>query len=479
MKLWGSAFREQPASTAEAFTASIGFDYRLWPYDLMGSAAHCRMLARQGIIPAADARAMLSGLATIRAELEAQQLDLSREWEDIHTRVEGRLRELIGETAGKLPTARSRNDQVALDLRLFARHALLEELDALVALQRALVALAAHHPDVFLPGYTHLQRAQPVLLAHHWLAYGAMFFRDADRLLDCYRRTDVLPLGSGALAGVPYPIDRAFTAQLLGFSSLSPNSIDAVSDRDFVVEQVAALALVAAHLSRLAEEIILWSSAEFGFVRIADAYATGSSIMPQKRNPDVPELVRGKTGRIYGHLLALLAVLKGLPLAYNKDLQEDKEALFDTVDTALACVTITADMLPRLEINAHRMREAATQGFMLATDYADYLVKKGLPFREAHRIVGELVKTCEQSGQRLADLRLEELQAASPLFEADILSLTPEVALAARDVLGGTAPGRVAAALTDAREQIETLEARTATLRGRFPSLDRLLQESL
>lgn len=475
MRLWGGRFTSQPSPNAEAFGASIGFDHRLWPYDLMGSAAHCRMLAHQGLIPAEDAEQIIGGLRTIADELAGGQLDLSPRFEDIHTRVEARLSELIGEPAGKLHTARSRNDQVALDLRLFARFALLDEIDALTGLVAALADLAERHLGAILPGYTHLQRAQPVLFAHHALAYVEMFERDVGRLLDCYGRADVLPLGSGALAGVPYPIDRDLVAQLLGFGAISRNSIDAVSDRDFAVEHLGALAIVAMHLSRLAEELILWSSAEFGFIVIDEAYTTGSSIMPHKRNPDVAELVRGKTGRVYGDLMGLLTNLKGQPLAYNKDLQEDKEALFDAVDTARACALIITEMLGAIRLDATRTAAAATASFSLATDYADYLARKGLPFREAHRIVGELVRQCEQSGKGFEQLSLAELQAASPLFDADLLGLSAQWAIEARDVPGGTAPSRVRAALADARARRDELTAAVTSRRQALPSLDQLL----
>ncbi|MBM2810436.1 MAG: argininosuccinate lyase [Chloroflexi bacterium] len=475
MKLWGGRFSEAASESAEAFGASIPFDHRLWPYDVMGSAAHCRMLAQQRIISIDDARSILRGLAGVAAELRDGKLDLSPSWEDIHTRVEARLRELIGDPAARLHTARSRNDQVALDLRMFARDALLVELDALATIQGSLVEVAIQHPEALMPGYTHLQRAQPVLFAHYLLAYVEMFWRDAERLLDCFRRTDVLPLGSGALAGVPYPIDRDLTARLLGFSAISANSIDAVADRDFAVEQLAALALVAMHLSRLAEELVLWSSAEFGFIEIAEAYATGSSIMPQKRNPDMAELVRGKTGRMYGHLVAMLTILKGLPLAYNKDLQEDKEAFFDAVDTAQACLSITAEMVSSIRPKLDRMATAAAASFSTATDYADYLAKRGIPFREAHEAVGKLVRLCEGRGCDLADLSLDDLHAASTLFDASAVGITAEAVVAARNVAGGTAPARVAAAREAAEQRLKGLRAQMERRRATLPTLDGLL----
>lgn len=475
MKLWGGRFHEGASASAEQFTASIGFDFRLWPYDIMGSAAHCRMLARQAIISTQDALRILEGLSKVAEECRAGSLDLAPSWEDVHTRVEARLRELVGEPADRLHTARSRNDQVALDLRMLAREALLDELDAILGMQRACLSLAGRNLDVVMPGYTHLQRAQPVLFAHHLLAYVEMFQRDAERLLDCYHRTDVMPLGSGALAGVPYPIDRAETARLLGFASISANSIDAVSDRDFVVEHLAALALVATHLSRGAEDLVLWASAEFGFIDIAEAYTTGSSIMPQKRNPDVAELVRGKTGRVLGDLVAVLAVVKGLPMAYNRDLQEDKEALFDAVDTTLACLRVSAEMVGAVRPNTDRMAQAALAGFSMATDYADYLAKKGVPFRQAHEIVGKLVRTCEARGCDLGDLTLEDLGAASPLFEADAVGITAQASVAGRDVPGGTAPRRVAAAHADATARLDALGQEVVRRREELPTLERLL----
>jgi argininosuccinate lyase len=478
-KLWGGRFTGAANPSTEAFGASIGFDHRLWSYDIAGSAAHCRMLVRCGIITADDGRQILAGLAAVAEEFAAGRIDLDPSWEDIHTLVEGMLRERIGEAAARLHTARSRNDQVSLDLRLFAREALLDEVAALITLQEALLALANRYPEAIMPGYTHLQRAQPILVAHHLLAYVEMFQRDADRLLDCYGRTDVLPLGSGALAGVPYPIDRELTARLLGFSAVSANSLDAVSDRDFLAEQLAALALIATHLSRLAEELVVWSSAEFGFIRIGDAFSTGSSIMPQKRNPDFAELIRGKTGRVYGHLVAILTTLKGLPLAYNKDLQEDKEAFFDAVDTIAGCLQTMRAMLGDVTVNVERTEAVAGADFSTATDYADYLAKKGMPFREAHGIIGRLIQTCERLGCDLGALTLEQLREASVLFEADAVGITAKDVVAARDVPGGTAPGRVAAALDEGRQRIVRTRARASGLRTRLPALATILASPL
>jgi len=489
--MWGGRIEGSASRRAEVFGASIGFDHRLWPYDVMGSAAHCRMLARQRILSQDDARQIIDGLSAIVAKLqqvaEAAPVaglrppplpvfrDIDPAWEDIHTWIEDQLRQRVGDAASRLHTARSRNDQVATDLRMFCREAILAEAEALIAVERALLGLAETADDAVMPGYTHLQRAQPILFGHHLLAYVEMFQRDAARLLDCYARTDVMPLGSGALAGVPYSIDRTETARLLGFAEISRNSIDAVSDRDFVVEQLAALALVGAHLSRLAEELVVWSTAEFRFVEIGDAHSTGSSIMPQKRNPDMAELIRGKTGRLYGHLMAMLTTLKGLPLAYNKDLQEDKEALFDAVDTAVACLEITAEMIEGTRPLVDRMADVAGGGFSTATDYADYLAKKGLPFREAHQIIGALVRTCEARGCDLSDLTLEDLKTASELFGPDIVGLTPVAVAAARDVPGGTAPSRVTAARAESAARVTALAEDVARRRTQLPTLDHLL----
>src|SRR3990170_8994978 len=371
--------------------ASLPFDRRLYKYDIQGSIAHARMLAKQGIITEKEAELIVMGLSSIREEIEKGEFPFRPEHEDIHMNIEARLYEKIGEVAGRLHTARSRNDQVALDMRLFIKEAVAETLQRLAELQKALLGLAEKNKGLAMPGYTHLQRAQPVLLAHHLLAYLEMFQRDKGRFQDCGKRADVLPLGSGALAGVPYPIDRESLARELGFKEVSANSLDAVSDRDFVLEYQAAAAITMVHLSRLAEEIVLWSSAEFGFVEVGEEYATGSSIMPQKRNPDAAELVRGKSGRVFGHLTGFLATMKALPLSYNRDMQEDKEALFDTVDTLNSCLEIMAGMLGGLRMNKERMEQAAREGYILATDLADYLVKKGMPFREAHRTVKELV----------------------------------------------------------------------------------------
>jgi len=454
-KAWGGRFEEETDPAVEAYTASIHVDRRLYREDIAGSIAHARMLAQQGIIPAADADAIVRGLEEIRQEIESGRFVFRADLEDIHMNVEGRLEEKIGEAAGRLHTARSRNDQVATDLRLYAVGAIDRVVDALRSLQASLLDLAEANRRAVMPGYTHLQRAQPVLFAHHLLAYFEMFDRDAARFLDCRRRTNVLPLGSGALAGAPYPLDRAGVAAELGFAAISENSIDAVSDRDFVVEFLAAAALCMAHLSRLAEEIVLWSSAEFGFVRLPDAFATGSSIMPQKKNPDVAELARGRTGKVYGALVAALTLLKGTPLAYNRDLQEDKPAFFEAEDTLLSTLDVFARMLPKLEVDVRRMRRAAAANYSLATDLADYLVRKGLPFRQAHEAVGHLVREAEQADKPLEKLSLAEYRRASPLFDEDVLRLDLRASLASRDIPGGTAPRRVAAALRRARTRLD------------------------
>lgn len=456
MKLWGGRFRHQTAAEMEEFNSSIQFDHRLWQEDIDGSLAHVKMLAAVGVLSAAEADTIGRGLAEIRAEIEQGQFDFSPELEDIHMHIEHRLMEKIGPVGGKVHTARSRNDQVALDTHLYVRRQVDKVLDLIAALQRELIQQAEKHLDVIMPGYTHLQHAQPVLLAHHLLAYVHMLQRDRQRFLDCRERADLMPLGAGALAGTGFPIDRELVAKELGFSALYENSLDAVSDRDYILEFLAAAAICMVHLSRLAEELILWSSQEFAFVELDEAYSTGSSIMPQKKNPDVPELVRGKAGRVAGHLLALLMTVKGLPLAYNKDLQEDKEALFDTVDTLTACLSIFAPLIATLKVNRDRMRQAVSGDFSTATDLADYLARRGLPFREAHAVVGRLVQLCLDQGKSLEDLSLKELQQASTLFEPDALAaLTPEAAVAARTSSGGTALEQVKLQLARAKALVQ------------------------
>ncbi|MFH1775038.1 MAG: argininosuccinate lyase [Chloroflexota bacterium] len=447
-------FRKPVDKLAAEYTASIAFDWRLYPYDIAGSIAHARMLGKQGIIPAEDAETIVGGLTDIKEEMEQGRFLFKPELEDIHLNIEAALMERIGGVGGKLHTARSRNDQVALDLRLFAKEAISQTRDGLRQLEQALVGLAIAHKDVVMPGYTHLQPAQPVLLAHHLLAYFEMLERDISRFDDCLRRVDVMPLGSGALAGVGYDIDRKFVARELGFSCVSTNSIDTVSDRDFVVEYEAAASLCMLHLSRLAEEIILWSSAGFDFIELDEAYTTASSIMPQKKNPDVAELARGKTGRIYGRLMALLTTMKALPLAYNRDMQEDKEGFFDTVDTLLATLGVFTGVIKTVKIKRGNMRKAAKLGYTLATDLADYLVKKGEPFRRAHDIVGRLVSYAEEQGKSLKELDIAEYKTFSTRFEDDVYALTMKASLRARDVIGGTAPKQVARALAAARRKV-------------------------
>ena len=447
-------FQKVADKSVAEYTASIPFDWRLYPYDIAGSIAHARMLAKQAIISNQEAETITEGLTAIREEIEEGKFQFKPELEDIHMNIEARLIEKVGEVGGKLHTARSRNDQVALDLRLLAKEAITDTLLSLKKFQQAVIGLAEANKGVVMPGYTHLQPAQPVLLAHHLLAYFEMLQRDIDRFSDCLKRTDVMPLGSGALAGVAYSIDREFLAHELGFSQLSQNSIDAVSDRDFVVEYEAAASLCMMHLSRLAEEIILWSSAEFNFIELDDAYATGSSIMPQKKNPDVAELVRGKTGRVYGKLMALLTTMKGLPLSYNRDMQEDKEGFFDTVDTLLSTLGVFTGMVKTLRVKAENTEQMVKQGYILATDLADYLVKKGEPFRTAHDIVGRLVSYAMGKGKSFSDLSLAEYKGFSPLFGEDVYSITVESSIAARDVIGGTAPRQVERALDNAKKMI-------------------------
>ena len=438
-----------------AYTVSIHYDRRLYRQDIAGSVAHARMLARQGIISEDDASAIVEGLGQVKQEIEGDEFPWDASLEDLHMNIERRLHQIIGPAAGRLHTGRSRNDQIALDMRLYTREVAAEAIAGLRGVQRALLGLARRYQGVVMPGYTHLQRAQPVLFAHHVLAYFEMFQRDIGRLDDCRRRADVLPLGSGALAGVPYPTDREFLASELGFSTISGNSMDAVSDRDFVVEFMSAASLCMMHFSRMSEELVLWSSGEFGFIRLAEEFTTGSSIMPQKRNPDFAELARGKTGRVYGHLMALLTTLKGLPLTYNRDLQEDKEGFFDTVDTLQTTVEVFAAMLPGLELQTERVESLAGESGMLATDLADYLVGRGVPFREAHGIMRALCRLCDDRGVALGDLSLDEYRKHSPHFEGDVYNITAAASTAARDNPGGTAPNRVAEALERAGKILE------------------------
>jgi argininosuccinate lyase len=454
-KPWDGRFSERTDTSVEAFTSSIQTDKRLYPYDIEGSVAHCRMLAKVGVITAQEAEELTEGLWRIKRELDQGNFQFSDSLEDIHMHIEARLLQEVGKVAQKLHTARSRNDQVALDSRMFLRDATGRTIDRLFELRKVLVALAEQHIETVLPGYTHLQRAQPVLLAHHWMAYYEMFSRDAERFADSLKRTNVMPLGAAALAGTTYPIDRAYTAELLRFPAICANSMDAVGDRDFMLEFLAAASICMVHLSRMCEELVLWSSAEFRFIELADAFATGSSIMPQKKNPDIPELIRGKTGRVFGDLVALLTLMKSLPMAYNRDMQEDKPPLFDAVDTLLGCLEIMLKMLPTLQVKAQTMRQAASVGFLNATDMADYLVGQGVPFRNAHGIVGQAVAYALSQGKELHELTLKELKNFSKVIENDLFDrLTLEQMIARRQSAGGTAPDNVRAAIVAAREQL-------------------------
>ena len=453
--LWSGRFAEPVDEKVKRYTASIPFDYRLALHDIQGSLAHAAMLHHVGVLSEADLAAIRRGMAEIRAEIEAGHFAWSLDDEDVHLNIEKALTAKIGDAGKRLHTGRSRNDQVATDVRLWLREAIDRLLALLKTCQLALLDVAETHADTVMPGFTHLQVAQPVTFGHHLLAYVEMLARDAERLADCRKRVNRLPLGAAALAGTSYPIDRAYVACELGFEAVCENSLDAVSDRDFAIEFTAAASLVMTHLSRLSEELILWMSPRFGFIDLADRYCTGSSIMPQKKNPDVPELVRGKTGRVNGHLVALLTLMKGQPLAYNKDNQEDKEPLFDTVDTLADTLAIYADMIGGIRVKAEAMRQAARQGYATATDLADYLVKKGLPFRDAHEAVARAVRAAEAKGVDLADLPLAELQAMSPLVGEDVYDvLSLEGSLAARDHLGGTAPAQVRAAVARARRRL-------------------------
>ncbi|GLV13632.1 argininosuccinate lyase [Alicyclobacillus hesperidum] len=454
MKLWGGRFSEDTNQLVLQYTSSIGFDVRLLPYDIRGSIAHARMLATSGIITPEESRSIIDGLEGILRDYEAGQVEFRLDDEDVHMNVERILTERIGQVAGKLHTARSRNDQVALDMHLWARDAVKALIDGVRKLQQALVEAAEAHLDVIVPGFTHLQRAQPILLAHHFLAYVWMLLRDERRLRGVLDEIDQMPLGAAALAGTTFPISREAVAEELGFSRLYENSLDAVSDRDYLLGLLFACATIMTHLSRLCEELVLWSSEEFGWIELSDAYATGSSIMPQKKNPDVPELVRGKTGRVYGHLIALFTVLKGLPLAYNKDLQEDKEGVFDAVDTVLPALELLAGSIQTMRIKRDRLARAFVSDFSNATDLADYLVRLGLPFREAHAVVGQLVSDAIGKGTNLAGLALTDMQARCPLIQEDVYDVLPERAvIEARASRGGTAPSAVRLQLALIKEQ--------------------------
>jgi argininosuccinate lyase len=443
-KPWAGRFKQKTSATVERFTESVSFDRRLWKYDIRGSIAHARMLGKQGIIPAAEAARIVRGLEEIASEIESGKFRFKGSLEDIHMNIEFALTKKIGPAGKKLHTARSRNDQVALDLRLYLKEETVDIINLIRDLQKTLLSVAESHVGTIMPGYTHLQRAQPVVLSHHLMAYAEMFQRDRERFDDALARIDVLPLGSCAISGTTLPTDRTFVAKELGFKRISGNSMDAVSDRDFAIEFVSCASLAAMHLSRMAEELVLWSSEEFGMIEISDSFTTGSSIMPQKKNPDVAELVRGKTGRIYGNLVALLTLMKGLPLSYNRDMQEDKLPVFDTVDTLKACLAVLNEMLPEVRFNTGRMASTAGQGYSTATDIAEYLVQKGVPFREAHEITGNIVRYCIDRKKDLPSLELAELRSFSPLVSKDIYRvLGPRESVKRHSSFGGTSPSEV------------------------------------
>ncbi len=456
-KPWQGRFTEPTDAFVEAFTASVAFDRRLYHHDIAGSVAHAQMLAHVGVLTAAEADQIVAGLRAIEKDIDAGNFTWEVGLEDVHMNIEARLTARIGEVGKKLHTGRSRNDQVATAMRLYLRDAIDDICAALVHLQRALLAVAEREADTVMPGFTHLQIAQPVTFGHHMLAWFEMLERDRSRLRDCRARVNIMPLGAAALAGTSYPIDREFAARALGFAAPAENSLDAVSDRDFAIEFTAAAALIMTHLSRFSEELILWTTTQFGFIDLPDAFCTGSSIMPQKKNPDVPELVRGKTGRVNGHLIALLTLMKGQPLAYNKDNQEDKEPLFDTIDTVRGCLRVFGDMVPTLQVRRERLAEEARRGFSTATDLADYLVRKGLPFRDAHEVVGKAVRHGIETGRDLAQMPLVELQRFSPIIREDVFAvLTLEGSVAARKHFGGTAVEQVRGAITRAQVRLET-----------------------
>ena len=445
MKLWGGRFKKETSGLMEDFHSSIGFDCRMYREDITGSIAHAQMLGKQGIIPQEDAEKIVRGLKEILIDIEAGKIEFSAQAEDIHMNIENLLTQRIGEAGKRLHTGRSRNDQVALDIRMYQRRRIKRLIELLKALEEVILKIARAHLETIMPGYTHLQKAQPITLAHHVMAYFQMFARDIERLKDCYKRTNICPLGSGALAGTTYPLDREYTARLLDFPEITQNSLDGVSDRDFLIECAACCSIIMMHLSRWCEELILWSSNEFGFVEMDDAFSTGSSIMPQKKNPDACELIRGKTGRVYGDLNALLSIMKSLPLAYNKDMQEDKEAIFDAVDTVEGCLEVFTRMLETVTVNIQKMHLGAGMGFTNATDAADYLVKKGLPFREAHEIIGRMVLLCLDKKCSISQLSMQELKALSPVFEKDFYdAVSLQICVEQRLTPGGPSKNAVA-----------------------------------
>ncbi len=456
-KPWTGRFSEPTDAFVEAFGASVGFDQRMYSQDIRGSIAHARMLAKVGVLSETECDDIIRGLTKIEAEIEAGDFPWSIALEDVHMNIEKRLTDMIGEAGKKLHTGRSRNDQVATDVRLYLR----DEIDNTIVpelkrLQGALIDLAEREAETIMPGFTHLQTAQPITFGHHMLAWNEMLQRDGERLVDCRKRVNIMPLGSAALAGTTYPIDREFTAKELGFDMVGRNSLDGVSDRDFVIEFLSWSSLLLMHMSRFSEELILWSSSQFDWVDLGDAFCTGSSIMPQKKNPDVPELVRGKTGRVFGSLTSMLTIMKGQPLAYNKDNQEDKEPLFDAIDTVKGCLKVYADMMVQIKLKPENMREAALRGFSTATDLADYLVRNGVPFRDAHEIVGKAVGLGVETGRDLSEMKLEELQQFSKAIDKDVFDcLTLDGSVAARNHIGGTAPERVKEAVKTFRQLLK------------------------
>ncbi len=456
MKLWGGRFTKNTSGIMEEFNASIGFDKRMYAEDIEGSIAHCTMLAKQEIIAEDERDIIIEGLKKVLVEIESGKFEFSISDEDIHMSIEKRLIQIVGPVGGKLHTARSRNDQVAVDVRLYLKKEIIEIKELMKHLQKTIVNNADRYKDVILPGYTHLQRAQPILFGHHLMAYYEMFKRDISRLEDCYDRMNLMPLGAGALAGTTFPIDRHFVAEKLGFPAPTENSLDTVSDRDFIIEINFVISMIMMHLSRFSEEIIIWSTTEFGFVTLDDTYSTGSSIMPQKKNPDAAELLRGKTGRVYGNLMGILTVMKGLPLAYNKDTQEDKEGVFDSIDTVKIALTVFEGMLDTMKVNQDKMKAAIYEGFTNATDVADYLAKNGMPFRDAHKVVGEIVLYCEEKKKLISEMGLDEYKKFSELFKDDVTEkVSIEGCVRERNSYGGTSYREVQRQIDNAKKNMQ------------------------
>ena len=455
MKLWGGRFTKETSEIMDTFNASITYDQRMYREDIDGSIAHSKMLAKQGIIANEEQKEIEKGLKQVLSEIESGKFEFSIKNEDIHMNIERRLIEIVGTVGGKLHTARSRNDQVAVDIRLYLKKEIKEIEELLLKLQKTLVKIAKENRKVILPGYTHLQRAQPVIFGHHMMAYYEMFKRDLDRLKDCYKRVDVSPLGAGALAGTTFPIDRHFTAKELGFASVTENSLDTVSDRDFIIETNFVISMIIMHLSRFSEELVIWSTTEFSFVTMDDTYSTGSSIMPQKKNPDAAELIRGKTGRIFGNLMGILTVMKGMPIAYNKDTQEDKEGVFDSIDTIKLSLTVFIGMIDTMKVNEDNMKKAIYAGFTNATDVADYLAKAGMPFRDAHKVVGEIVIYCEAENKLISEMDISEYKKFSELFGEDVIEkVSIEGCVRERNSYGGTSYREVDRQIARAEEEI-------------------------